>query len=185
MVEEIEEIEEIKSIIKDKKLTSFWRVFDFLKLAGYDETTAIMTGLKISNGEVWGDVVGIVRWYREWDEYDIEPEPEPEEPPVFIPPSRRVLDTQISFSGSTYLHAPLNGISIDTSCISPVCSEFWVEISLMTKEADKIYLPVYEAYVETSKYAFNETLDKHVETIKIKLETEVGMSLIKQWKKNI
>lgn len=49
--------EKISEICKNKKFTSFWELFDFLKITGYDEIESLIFSSKFFEGKIWDNVL--------------------------------------------------------------------------------------------------------------------------------
>ena len=75
-----------------------------------------------------------------------------------------------------------NGLTITTTSNDLIFNyaaddDIVVEIHLLTHEANPMNVEIYKAYVETKKYQQISMLEPHLKEIRIKLETEIGVSL--------
>jgi len=146
-------------IAKRRGFTSFWEAFDYMLLANYSELEALMVGLEMFDGKVWDEVINAT--------------------------CKIVNNNEIyAFSSST----STNSVFFDsryTMSIDP-CEpdDLLVEVFIMTKEANQIYMPIYKSYIETRKYAEIPMLEKHIKIITLKLTTELAINLFKEGCKN-
>jgi hypothetical protein len=151
--------EKIKEICERKKFTSFWEIFDYMKLANYDEVEALMIASKLFNGDIWSQVVNA--------SYTSVSDDAPE----------------MTFaSGSTYTSNTTDNLMLyrfPDKVVKWDPKDLFVDIFLMTEKASSEYLPVYKAYVETKKYERVIGLDEHIKVLTIHLTTELGMKLFK------
>ncbi len=144
----------IKEIIKRREFTSFWEVFDFMVNASYTELEAMKMGLEVFDGKIWDKVINAA-WVTGKNEI------------VFT----SGYTTTFSTSGTVF------GVDPCGSLDDP--DELMVEIYIMTKEANPLYLPIYKSYVETRNYSPEPELDKHIKSISIKLKTDLAINLFK------
>lgn len=157
--------EKIREVSKRKKFTSFWEVFDYMKLANYEELEAMMTALQLFDGKVWDRVINAAKVNYKSNEG------------VFA------SGCTISYSGSTMWwpekdndeSEEIEYVIIDDKSHEP--DNLMVEIFLMTNDAMDLYKPLYKSYIETRKYKFEPELEKHIKSIKLYLTTELAIKL--------
>lgn len=147
----------IKEICERHNYTSFWEIFDYMKLASYDEVEALMIASGLFYGDIWGRVINA---------------------------AKATDNTQMTFaSGMTYSVAVgLNGtynytVGIDTARIP---DEMFIEVFLITDKGHSSHMPIYRAYVETRKYERVPELEEHIKSVKIQLTTELAMKLFNE-----
>jgi len=160
--------EKIREVCNRKKFISFWEVFDYMKLANYEELEAMMTALQLFDGKVWDRVINVAK----------------------VKNNSNVVEFA---SGYTYNYSGATMIEygdylIDDEIEYLVDDEFetphepdnlMVEIFLMTNDAMDVYKPLYKSYTETRIYKFEPELEKHIKSIKLELTTELAIKLFK------
>ena len=155
----------LKEIVERRKFTNFWEAFDYLKLAGYEETEAMLFACDLFDGDIWGKVVNasknFINSHSEGGGGNFS----------FASGTSYVVN--FSDSGASGAYSYVGGV--DPATIQP--DDLKVQLFLMTDKANPNFKSIYKAYVETRKYEENPVLESHIKTISIQLTTELAIKL--------
>lgn len=152
----------LKEIVERRKFTNFWEAFDYLKLAGYEETEAMLFACDLFDGDIWGKVVNASKNFIV---------SHAEGGGGFMFASGTSYVTTVSSSGSSFNYNMGIDPATDTN------DDLLVQIFVMTDKANPNFKSIYKAYVETRKYEENPVLESHIKTISIQLTTELAIKL--------
>lgn len=162
----------IKNIIVRKEFKSFWECFDYLKLASFDEIDALMASLEQFKGDIWSDVISIAKVdiLENRDEMVIFASGS-----TFTNNTGEVTMTYLKNSDTPYTDMLNNFIcGVDPANIK---DDLLIDVYVMTDNANRDYLPLYRAYIETRRYEPIEALENHFKILRINLITEVAIKI--------
>lgn len=148
--------DKIAEISKRRGFISFWEAFDYMLLANYSELEAMMIGLELFNGQIWDKVINAS--CKQNNE-------------IYIYSGSSVI-WNIDGSSSTT-------VQWGTDVANSEPDDLLVEVFIMTREANPVYMPIYKSYIETRKYTEIPMLEKHIKSITLKLTTELSINLFK------
>lgn len=183
------EKEKIKDIVVENDFSSFWEVLEYLKIAGYEETKAIMFASTLFDGKVWDNVISADTIKREVNfQYNGHV-------------VRNVVNEELTASTMTVswvqpenidglLHErvldeimeDVNDMAEDSiKCEKHDGDESFVEIFILTKKANPNCMSLYQAYLKSRNYEIIEELETHIKSIKLELESQLATEMFKQW----
>jgi len=151
---------EIVEACERHKYDSFWEVFDYMKLAAYEEVDAMMTASAMFYGDIWGRVINASK-------------------------VNKMLGEAVFATGSTYSFSSsgLTSLNYHVMGVDPYEAEeddLMVEIFLITDVGNPVHMPIYRAYLETRKYKIVPELEEHIKSIQIQLTTELAIKLFNE-----
>ena len=148
---------ELVSLINKRGYDNFWEVFDFLILASYEEIESLKIASDMFNGKIWDGVI--------------------------VATVEEAYNVNISGTAANASNARTGSVLITDSNGQHYWSngDVLLQISLMTKYANKNYVELYKHYIKTKQYAEIKDFEDHIKTVSVKLTTELGVSLVKEF----
>ena len=154
---------EIVEACERHKYDSFWEVFDYMKIAAYEEVDAMMTASAMFYGDIWGRVINASKVNKK-------------------------LGEAVFATGGTYnitgdwLNRARN-VNYQVMGVDPYETEdddLMIEVFLITDKGNAVHMPIYRAYLETRKYKVVPELEEHIKSIQIQLTTELSIKLFNE-----
>ena len=146
-------------ILDDKKFKTFVECFDFLSLAGYEESEAIMKAIDLFEGKPSDGIIHIGK--------------------------EHVTSNGGPFAVSGYTgHFNSSGSSttIFNNIVNPTRNDpddLIINVFITTDKGDIKYKPLYKAFINTREYFPNESLEEQIKSIQIRLRTELGIKFFR------
>ncbi len=159
----------IQDFCERRKFTSFWEAFDFLKMAAYEETEAILIASEIFKGDIWGQVINGGRITKKIIESD-----------SFSASTSTVLG-----SGANGQFLTVNGNTVGFGSYSHGNSptplkEIFIELFLLTEKANPEHKSIYKSYVLTRELEEIPELESHIKRITIELTTQLAINMFNE-----
>jgi len=147
-------------ILEDKNFKTFVECFDFLSLAGYEESEAIMKAIDLFEGKPSDGIIHIGKEHVTSNGGG------------FTAVSG--YTNHIVSSGSTTIGQIYdNSFRVEPYRNSP--DDLLINVYVTTDKGDIKYKPLYKAFINTREYSPNESLDEQIKSIQIRLRTELGI----------